>query len=297
MQRTARPTLKRPRHPLRPWLLPPTRTRVTRRRRAARPRPRPWITATCRCRAGRRLLTPAIRMATQWPDIGIGRLRRTRCAAADAGRRTQVLFVARRNSGTPLHAQRRRLHGLRPPGVVWDDHNKAVVKAEGDIAKGKLEESRTELLWGTPSHRTGTPSSAFGWITGRPEPSMVGFRHPGPRPYWFELEATGYVGSGGRTALRVEGSYELLLTQRLILEPRAELQFYGKDDPERGIGKGLAEASAGLRLRYEFSRQFAPISAWNGRAASDAPRTMCVPKAAVRSRRAGWLACDSGSRT
>ena len=230
MQRTARPTLKRPRHPLRPWLLPPTRTRVTRRRRAARPRPRPWITATCRCRAGRRLLTPAIRMATQWPDIGIGRLRRTRCAAADAGRRTQVLFVARRNSGTPLHAQRRRLHGLRPPGVVWDDHNKAVVKAEGDIAKGKLEESRTELLWGTPSHRTGTPSSAFGWITGRPEPSMVGFRHPGPRPYWFELEATGYVGSGGRTALRVEGSYELLLTQRLILEPRAELQFYGKDD-------------------------------------------------------------------
>lgn len=66
------------------------------------------------------------------------------------------------------------------------------------------------------------------------------------------------MGSGGRTALRVEGSYELLLTQRLILEPRAELQFYGKDDPERVIGKGLAEASAGLRLRYEFSRQFAP---------------------------------------
>ena len=46
-------------------------------------------------------------------------------------------------------------------------YNKAVVKAEGDIAKGKLEESRTELLWGTPSHRTGTPSSAFGWITGK----------------------------------------------------------------------------------------------------------------------------------
>ncbi|WP_182111138.1 copper resistance protein B, partial [Comamonas testosteroni] len=60
------------------------------------------------------------------------------------------------------------------------------------------------------------------------------------------------------TALRLNASYELLLTQRLILEPRAEMQFYGKDDPERHIGKGLAEASAGLRLRYEFSRQFAP---------------------------------------
>ncbi|ENE1251339.1 copper resistance protein B [Stenotrophomonas maltophilia] len=138
-------------------------------------------------------------------------------------------------------------------------YNKSVVKAEGDIANGKLEESRTELLWGHAVAPYWDTQLGVRVDNGEgPSRQWLAFGIQGLAPYWFELEATGYVGSGGRTALRVEGSYELLLTQRLILEPRAELQFYGKDDPERGIGKGLAEASAGLRLRYEFSRQFAP---------------------------------------
>lgn len=141
-------------------------------------------------------------------------------------------------------------------GTTYD---KAVVKAEGNIAKSKLEESRTELLWGH--------AIAAYWDTqlgvrvdngDGPERQWLAFGIQGLAPYWFELEATGYVGNGGRTALRIKGSYELLLTQRLFLEPRVEFQIDGKDDPERGIGKGLAEGSAGLRLRYEFSRQFAP---------------------------------------
>ena len=176
-------------------------------------------------------------------------------------------------------------------------YNKAVVKAEGDIAKGKLEESRTELLWGTPSHRTGTPSSAFGWITGkaravngwlsasRASPLLVRAGGDGLRGKWWTY------GAACRRQLRAAADP----ATDSGASRRVAVLWQGR--PERGIGKGLAEASAGLRLRYEFSRQFAPISAWNGRAASDAPRTMCVPKAAVRSRRAGWLACDSGSRT
>lgn len=138
-------------------------------------------------------------------------------------------------------------------------YNKAVVKAEGDIAKGKLEESRTELLWGhaiAPYWDTQLGIRVDNGVG--PSRQWLAFGVQGLAPYWFELEATGYVGNDGRTALRLGSSYELLLTQRLILEPRAELQFYGKDDPERRIGKGLAGASAGLRLRYEISRQFAP---------------------------------------
>jgi len=138
-------------------------------------------------------------------------------------------------------------------------YNKAVVKAEGDIAKGKLEESRTELLWGHAIAPYWDTQLGIRVDNGEgPSRQWLAFGVQGLAPYWFELEATGYVGNDGRTALRLEGSYELLLTQRLILEPRAELQFYGKDDPQRRIGKGLAEASAGLRLRYEISRQFAP---------------------------------------
>ncbi|SMP83317.1 copper resistance protein B, partial [Novosphingobium panipatense] len=67
-----------------------------------------------------------------------------------------------------------------------------------------------------------------------------------------------YVGNSGRTALRLSSEYELLLTQRLILQPRIEANFYGKRDPDLAVGSGLSNATVGLRLRYEFSRQFAP---------------------------------------
>lgn len=138
-------------------------------------------------------------------------------------------------------------------------YNKAVVKAEGEFAKGELEESRTEFLWGHAVAPYWDMQLGLRVDNGEgPSRQWLAFGIQGLVPYWFELETTGYVGNDGRSALRIEGSYELLLTQRLILEPRAELHFYGKDDPERRIGKGLAEASAGLRLRYEISRQFAP---------------------------------------
>ncbi|MGC8159976.1 copper resistance protein B, partial [Salmonella enterica] len=52
--------------------------------------------------------------------------------------------------------------------------------------------------------------------------------------------------------------YELLLTQRWILQPRVEANLYGKEDPELGIGRGLSSAAYGVRLRYEITRQFAP---------------------------------------
>ena len=80
----------------------------------------------------------------------------------------------------------------------------------------------------------------------------------GLAPYWFEVDAAAYVGSGGRTALRLSADYELLLTQRLIVQPRIEANFYGKSDVARDIGKGLSDVTTGIRVRYEFTRQFAP---------------------------------------
>ena len=80
----------------------------------------------------------------------------------------------------------------------------------------------------------------------------------GLAPYFFEVSATAYASDSGHYAARLEGSYDLLFTQRLILRPQAELNFYSKDDPSRGIGSGFSDLDAGLRLRYEFSRKFAP---------------------------------------
>jgi copper resistance protein B len=80
----------------------------------------------------------------------------------------------------------------------------------------------------------------------------------GMAPYHFEIDATLYVGEQGRTAARLAGEYDLLITQRLILQPEIELEFYGKDDPANGIGSGLSEAGLGLRFRYEIRRELAP---------------------------------------
>src|SRR5699024_7834914 len=89
----------------------------------------------------------------------------------------------------------------------------------------------------------------------------------GLAPYWFEVQATAYAGPSGRTAARLGVSYELLFTQRLILEPELEANLYGKDDPARGIGSGLSDLEFGLRLRYEIRRRFAPYVgiAWTRR--------------------------------
>jgi copper resistance protein B len=80
----------------------------------------------------------------------------------------------------------------------------------------------------------------------------------GLAPYWFEVDATAYVGPSGRTALGLKAKYDILLTQKLYLQPSVEVNFYGKDDKHWGIGSGLSDGTAGLRLKYEVTRQFVP---------------------------------------
>jgi copper resistance protein B len=142
-------------------------------------------------------------------------------------------------------------------GTTYD---RFVIKAEGDIADGTLEESSTDLLWGHAFNaffdtQLGVRLDQFNEGKDR---QWLAFGVQGLAPYWFEVDVTAYVGDDGRTALSAEAEYELLLTQRLILQPRAELNLYGKDDAENGLGSGLSDLAVGLRLRYEFSRQFAP---------------------------------------
>ncbi|SDJ96877.1 copper resistance protein B [Microbulbifer yueqingensis] len=80
----------------------------------------------------------------------------------------------------------------------------------------------------------------------------------GLAPYFFEVDSALFVSEDGDTALRLEAEYELLLTQQWILSPEVEMNFYGQDDPATNTGAGLSDMEAGLRLRYEFTPQFAP---------------------------------------
>ena len=163
------------------------------------------------------------------------------------------------------------------------DYNKLVLRAEGEQAEGDAApETRTELMW----------SRAYGpyWdvqlgvradTSADPQQNWLAFGVQGLAPYWFEIDAFAYVGEGGRTALRLGVEYELLLTQQLVLQPLVELTAYGQADEVRGLGRGVSNASAGLRLRYEISPQFAPYVGveWAGKlgATADLARTAGEP--------------------
>lgn len=92
--------------------------------------------------------------------------------------------------------------------------------------------------------------------------TWLAFGIEGLAPYWFELEATGYVAEDGRLSARFKGAYDLLFTNRLILTPELEANVYSRAETERGLGSGAGNVELGLRLRYEIRRKFAPYAGY-----------------------------------
>jgi copper resistance protein B len=179
----------------------------------------------------------------------------------------QLRLADEHNFGSVLFNRLERGFGDTSSSTAYDtqawfgrDYDRLVIKVEGDVARGKLQEARTEVLWGHAiapfwDAQLGLRNDSGGTA---PERTWLALGVQGLAPYWFGVDAAAYVGDNGRTALRLSGEYEILLTQKLILQPRVELNFYGQDDVAREIGSGLANGVAGLRLRYEINRQFAP---------------------------------------
>lgn len=148
---------------------------------------------------------------------------------------------------------------LNAEGWYGEDFNKLWLKAEGEAAPGKLENLRTEALWNRAiSTYWGTQLGVRRDFGKGPHRTWAAFGVQGLAPLWFDTEVEVYLGQGGRTAARVQLEYEVLITQRLVLQPKFEVNLYGKDDPQRGIGSGLSESELGVRLRYDIKREFGP---------------------------------------
>ena len=142
---------------------------------------------------------------------------------------------------------------------VGSDWNRIALKAEGDTSNSTLEDARTELLWRKPVDIFWNTELGLRQDSGaRKGRTWLALGFNGISPYWLDLGATLYIGDESRAALRLEATYDWRITQRLILQPTLETNLYSKDDPARDIGKGLSDLQAGLRLRYEITRQFAP---------------------------------------
>jgi copper resistance protein B len=146
-------------------------------------------------------------------------------------------------------------------GWAGTDTNRVVFKSEGFSNNGTVSDGDHEVLYDRPIPRTryfDLQAGVRADLDSGPSRVWAAFGAEGMAPYFFHFAPTVYVRDGGNVAARVAGSYDLLITQRLILQPEVELNFYNKDDPARGIGSGLSDLDAGVRLRYEISRKFAP---------------------------------------
>jgi copper resistance protein B len=146
-------------------------------------------------------------------------------------------------------------------GWIGTDMNKLWFKSEGFVEHGMASDGDTEALYDRPIPLLRYFDAQAGVrydLDSDPGRTWGALGVEGLAPYFFDFEPTFYFSSGGRLAGRLAGSYDLLITQRLILQPQIELNFYSKSDPGRAIGSGLSDIDTGLRLRYEISRKFAP---------------------------------------
>lgn len=151
-------------------------------------------------------------------------------------------------------------------GWVGGDIDRLWLRSEGERTNGVTEDAEVQALWG---HAIGPWWDVVGGVRQdfKPEApqTWAAFGVQGLALYNFETEATAFIGEQGQSSLRLAGDYDILLSNRLVLQPTAELNFFGKNDPERGVGSGLSDSEIGLRLRYEIRREIAPYVGvtWN----------------------------------
>ena len=152
--------------------------------------------------------------------------------------------------------------GYRWEGEAWfgGDLNRLVVKSEGEGSRRDgLEAAEAQVLY---SRAVGPyfnlQAGVRQDIRPTPQRTYATLGVEGLAPYWFDVQGAFFLSTQGEVLARAEGTYDLRLTQRLILQPRAELNFAAQDTRETGVGSGLSNAELGLRLRYEIRKDFAP---------------------------------------
>jgi copper resistance protein B len=187
-------------------------------------------------------------------------------------------------------------------GYAWDGEawyggaiNRLWLKTEGEgTFGGGPEQAEVQALWSRALDPWFNLQAGVRYdIRPTPDRGYLVLGIEGLAPYWFEVDGAVFLSQKGDLSARFEGEYEQRITQRLILQPRIDLDFSLQDVPELGIGSGLSSAEAGLRLRYEIVPEFAPyVGVHYGRAFGD---TAAFRRAAGRD--VGGLSFLVGVRT
>jgi copper resistance protein B len=150
-------------------------------------------------------------------------------------------------------------------GYRWDlegwygsDLHRFVLKTEGEGTRDDVDAAEIQALY---SRAVGRYTDLQTGVRYDFEPDGAAYATVGVEtlfPYWFDVEGALFLSEKGDAFARIEGSYDVRFTQRLILQPSVEIILAAQDVPESEIGSGFSSAEVGLRLRYDIRREFAP---------------------------------------
>jgi copper resistance protein B len=143
-------------------------------------------------------------------------------------------------------------------GWVGTDENKLWLKSEGEHKDGNVEDAE---FWALYSRNIATFWDVQAGVRYDAEPTSTAYAVLGINglaPYWFETEVHLFISDKGDVSARLREENDFLITQKIILQPYAEINLFAQDVPERDIGAGVSDGQIGLQTRYEFTRKFAP---------------------------------------
>lgn len=143
-------------------------------------------------------------------------------------------------------------------GWVGGDINRLWFRTEGDGGDGGMDDARAHVLYGLAFARWWDVVVGVRQDFSPGAQTWIAAGVQGLAPGFFEVEATAYLSGDAQTAVHVGVGYDVLLTNRLVLQPRISMDLYGKSNSSLGVSSGLSSADGGVRLRYHVTREIAP---------------------------------------
>ena len=143
-------------------------------------------------------------------------------------------------------------------GYVGTDEDKLYLKTEGEHKDGKLESAEFWALYSRNIATFWDAQAGIRYDAGPDSTAYLALGFNGLAPYWFETEAHLFISEHGDVTARLRQENDLLLTQKLILQPYLEVNLSAQEVHEQEIGAGVVDGQIGLQTRYEFTRKFAP---------------------------------------
>lgn len=160
--------------------------------------------------------------------------------------------------------------GYRWDGEFWygGDNNRLTIKSEGEGTFREDAEGEVQALYSRAIGPYFNLQAGIRQDLRRgPDRTYATVGLEGLAPYWFDVEGALFLSDKGDVLGRLQAYYDQRVTQRLVLQPRVELNLSAQHVPSSGVGSGVTDAEVGLRLRYEIKREFAPYvgASWERR--------------------------------